>query len=165
MDAPWEAWKRARRAAFRDRYPVYAVLVIGFLVLLGRAADRVDDWEALVLGIGAIPFLTELTSYYFVILFGFGLLWPRYPIAGVGLAITALLSGVAPALVSADDDRYTLISFLIVLYVVVVTYTVARTAAHTGDSRERSRSGNRDGAGRRCGPDGALACDGLERRM
>lgn len=126
IDSPWDMWKEARRRVFDQRYPLYIALVLGFGVLLARAVDRREDWIALVMGIGAIPVLTELTSYYYVMLLAFAFLWPRYPSAGIGLTLTALLTTLAPALLRAEDDRYTLISACIVVFVLAVTYAVGR---------------------------------------
>jgi hypothetical protein len=130
-DAPWDTWKEARRQVFRERYVLYLGIVLAFVLVAARAVDRREDWLALVIGVGAIPFLTELTSYYYIILLAFAFLWPQYPLAGIGLTVTALLTALTPAILTAEDDRYTLISVFIVLFVMAVTYGVARRARPT----------------------------------
>jgi hypothetical protein len=138
LDSPWDTWKEGRRRVFQERYILYVVLVLGFVVLLARAVDRREDWLALVMGIGAIPILTQLTSYYYVVLLGCAFLWPRHPIAGIGLTLTALLSVLAPALLTAEDDRYTLISAGVVLFVAVLTFAVGRRRDRTLTAGEAS---------------------------
>ena len=124
LDSPWDMWKDARRRVLGERRALYYACVVGFLVLLGAAARSQEEWVVLVLGIGAIPILSELTSYYYSILLGLAFLWPRHQIAGIGLAATALLTALVPAVLAADDDRYTAISAIIVLFVVAVLLSV-----------------------------------------
>jgi hypothetical protein len=66
---PMEPWKQARRAMFAQRRPLFWALVLGFAALVGRAAAAHADWLAAVLGIALIPIATELTSYYWSVLF------------------------------------------------------------------------------------------------
>ncbi len=126
LDSPWDTWKDTRRRMFSERRWVYIALVAAFVVLLGFAVQRLEDWAALALGIGAIPFFTELTCYYYGILLGFAFLWPRVPLAGVGLAAVSLVSGLVTGVLPADDDRFTVISLSIVLFVAAVTVVVIR---------------------------------------
>lgn len=59
------------------------------MVGLLRALPRIADWEAVALGIGAIPFVTALTCYYHAALVGLALLWPRRAAAGAALCALA----------------------------------------------------------------------------
>jgi hypothetical protein len=70
LDSPWDTWKEGRRQIFHERRALCWGLVAAFVVLLGMAVQRQPDWVALVLGIGLIPFCTELTCYYYGILLG-----------------------------------------------------------------------------------------------
>ena len=126
VDSPWDMWKESRRRVFAERRAIYFALVAGFSVLLALAVRQQEDWAALSLGVGAIPIFTELTCYYYCILLGLGFLWPRYPIAGVGLAATSMMSFLITAVLPADDDRFAFISLTIVLLVGIVTAAVAR---------------------------------------
>ena len=74
---------------------------------------------------GAIPFFTNLTCYYYGFLLIFAALWPRYPAAGIGLTAAAALTCLTPAIVSQDDDRYMAISLIIAVYVIGVTAWLA----------------------------------------
>ena len=125
LDSPWDVWKEGRRRTFEQRRIIYVVVLAAFSALLAVAVRGRDDWLALTLGIGAITFFGEVSSYYYGILLGLAFLWPRYQIAGVGLAFTAFLSNIVLVPWSADDDRYTVISVAILLLVSVVTATVA----------------------------------------
>ena len=90
VSSPWDAWKDARRRVFGERRVLYWALVAAYVVLLALAVRREDDWVALVLGVGAIPILSDMASYYFSVLLAFALLWRRLPVAGIGLALHRL---------------------------------------------------------------------------
>ncbi len=125
LDSPWDVWKEARRRTFARRLAFYGALVVAFGLLLAAAVRSQQDWTALVLGIGTIPISTELTSYYYSILLGFALLWPRYQFVGIGLALTSFACGVTPAMLREDDERYTAISGIMVLFVIGATALIA----------------------------------------
>ena len=125
LDSPWDMWKDARLRLFEERFWLYAALVAVYLALLARATAGQPLWTTLILGLGAIPFLTNLTCYYYGFLLIFAALWPRYPAAGIGLTAAAALTCLTPAIVSQDDDRYMAISLIIVVYVIGVTAWLA----------------------------------------
>jgi hypothetical protein len=125
LDSPWDSWKEARAQRFAERRWAYWLMVAGFVALLGLAVRRQPEWVALVLGIGLLPYLTSLTCYYYSILLLFAAFWPRLPAAGVGLAATAALTCLTPAVLGTDDDRYMAIGVLILLYVSVTTAWLA----------------------------------------
>ena len=108
-----------------ERRPLQIVIVTAFIFLLAAAVRARENWTALTLGVGAIPLVVEVSGYYYGILAAFAFLWPRYPVTGVGLTATALLSNVVLGAWSADDDRYTAISAAIVILVPVVLASVA----------------------------------------
>ena len=125
VSSPWDAWKDARRRVFGERRVLYWALVAAYVVLLALAVRREDDWVALVLGVGAIPVLSDMASYYFSVLLAFALLWRRLPVAGIGLAFTAFLTAIMPAVLEFDDERYTAISVVYLLFIVGVTAAIA----------------------------------------
>jgi hypothetical protein len=120
VDGPWDVWKDARRRVFEHRRVLYYVVIAAFLALLAAACRGQEDWIALTLGVGAIPFFVNLTSYYYGILLVFALLWPRDRLAGVWLSLCAMLTCLAPAVFMEDDDRHMVISLVILLLVVAV---------------------------------------------
>jgi hypothetical protein len=132
MDSPWDLWKDARIRLFEERVWIYFGIVVLFLAMLARAAAWQPWWMALVLGVGTIPFLTNLTCYYYGFLLIFAALWPRYPLAGIGLTALSAITCMVPAVFSQDDDRYMAIGFLILLYVGLVTASLAWKRAPGG---------------------------------
>src|SRR4029079_11180284 len=125
LDSPWDGWKDARLRLFEERFWLYVALVAVYLAILARATAGQPLWTTLILGLGAIPFFTNLTCYYYGFLLIFAALWPRYPAAGVGLTAAAALTCLTPAIVSQDDDRYMAISLIIAVYVIGVTAWLA----------------------------------------
>jgi len=125
LDSPWDVWKDARLRLFEERFWLYVALVAVYLAILARATAGQPLWTALILGLGAIPFFTNLTCYYYGFLLIFAALWPRYPAAGIGLTAAAALTCLTPAIVSQDDDRYMAISLIIAVYVIGVTAWLA----------------------------------------
>jgi hypothetical protein len=125
VDSPWDVWREGRQRALHDRRFLQYALVSGFLVLLALAVRGRDDWIALTLGVAAIPNLLELSNYYYGILMAFAFVWPLQPIAGVSLAATALLSNLVLGVWTAEDDRYTAISVVVLLLVVCVAAAFA----------------------------------------
>ncbi|MEE9609444.1 MAG: hypothetical protein V3U03_17040, partial [Myxococcota bacterium] len=91
LEDPYAPWKEQRRAVFAGRRVLFWGLVLGFVVLLARAAEGRELWVAAALGIGLIPIATELTSYYYGVLFGCAALWLRRESVGIALcALSAL---------------------------------------------------------------------------
>jgi hypothetical protein len=125
LDSPWDMWKDARLRLFEERFWLYVALVAAYLALLLKATARQPLWTTLILGLGAIPFLTNPTCYYYGFLLIFAALWPRYPIAGIGLTAASALTCITPVLFSQDDDRYMAVSLIVALYAVAVTASVA----------------------------------------
>ena len=80
-------WKAERAEAFARRLPVYLAFGLASVVLVALAASRNPDWVIAVLGVGLIPVLLELGSYYFGILLAFAFLWRRHEAIGAGLLL------------------------------------------------------------------------------
>jgi hypothetical protein len=128
LDTPWDTWGAARRRIMAERRPVQLVLLAAFLALLVYAVRGQDDWVALVLGIGLIPFATQLTSYYYAVLLGYGVLLSRSRLSSTLLCALAASTLIIPALLTVSDDLHAAFSVLIVGYVVAVTAFFARPA-------------------------------------
>jgi hypothetical protein len=82
-----------------------------------------------------------LSNYYYGILLAMAFLWPLRPVAGIGLAATAVVSNVVLGLVEFEDDRYVLISIAVLL---LVTYIAAAFARRT--AAENTAVGGRVGS-------------------
>jgi len=122
---PWDTWKAARLRVFAERRWVYVAIVAAFVVLLLRAVINREEWIALTLGSGLIPFVTDLPSYYYSFLLVFAFLWPRFPWVGVSLLMVSAISNLTPALFNARDDRAVATSIVVLLFVALATAMVA----------------------------------------
>jgi len=130
---PFGAWKAARRHVFAERLPFFLAGLAAFLGLLAWAAAGQPDWVALTLGVGLIPFATELTCYYYSFLLAYAFLWPRRPLIGVGLLAVAAASCFVPRIAWWDDARYFDISLQVIVFVALATILV-RAASGTRDT-------------------------------
>jgi len=108
---------------------VLAALVLAFAIFLGRAVADEDDATALVLGVGLIPFATELTCYYYSFMLAYALLWSRWRPLGVVLIAVSLLTSCLVGVWFWEDDLDTAISVLYLAFIVVVTWRVTRARA------------------------------------
>ena len=131
LDSPWDVWKDARTRVLGERRWLQIVIVGIFLALLAAAVRDREPWIALVMGLGTIPVLTNLTCYYSGFMMGFAALWLLNPLTGVALSALSLVTALIPALIPADDDRYTAVSLVIVLYVIGVTVWLMRRGRST----------------------------------
>jgi len=86
---PMQPWKEARRARFASWRMMFWTLVLGFAALVGRAAAPYQPWVGAVLGVALIPLATELTSYYWSVLFALAFGMALRP------ALGAVLCGLA----------------------------------------------------------------------
>jgi hypothetical protein len=89
---PYLRWRQERARAAAERWPIRVAVSAGYLVLLALALRRQPDWAAGVLGIGMVPVLLELGSYYFGLLLAFACLARRQPDVGVALMLLAAVS-------------------------------------------------------------------------
>src|SRR5207248_5974799 len=48
---PWNRWKQARLRAFHQARPLYGLLIVAFLVMLGMAVRGRPVWEVAALGV------------------------------------------------------------------------------------------------------------------
>jgi hypothetical protein len=112
-----EAWAEVRERTLAERRPLHIGLVLAFLCLTVAAARRQPSWIAALLGLGIVVFVFELSCYYYAFLALFGLLWPRHRSLGVALCATAASSLWIAERWPDDEDLYTWLSLLAVLYV------------------------------------------------
>lgn len=112
---PWIKWKQARLRGFETAKPVYGVIVVAFLVMMGFAVRGRPAWQAAALGATFIAIGVELTCYYYAFVMAVALLHDEDE--GVGrllLMMTAVTTfiGVMPGWL---DDKYTLMSLINVI--------------------------------------------------
>ena len=110
---PFAAWKEARRAALDAARPVRALLAAAFLGSAAFAFRRRPAWAAAAGGAGLVFVLADLTGYYASVLLLLGLLAAERREAGVVTSALAAATGVVPFLLSFEDDRYALVSVLV----------------------------------------------------
>jgi hypothetical protein len=125
VDTPGDAWQIVRHQTFQQRRFLFWGLVAGFLALLSLAVRDQPYWIALILGVGLIPVVSDIACYYYGILLVYGLLWDRYPWAGVGLTALSVFTLFAGELSRTEEIRYIVISAGILVYVFSVTAGIA----------------------------------------
>jgi hypothetical protein len=118
-------WRTRLSAAERASWPARAALAGAFLLLLVVALRGVPAWGAAVLGLGVMPVLLKLSSYYYVALVAYAALWPLS--AGVGLALVgfAWATNVILALGLSPDGAYAWLSLALLALVTGVTAAFA----------------------------------------
>jgi hypothetical protein len=138
---PWIKWKEARLRDWHQALPVYAVLVVGFLVMLGFAVRERPSWQTAALGVTFIPFGVELTCYYYAFVIAVALLHAEDERVGsLLLALTAFTGFIdwrpIPGMATWLDEQYTamsagtLIAFLLIVWEMGLgKYLRARAAA------------------------------------
>ena len=88
----WERvslWREQKERVLASRLWARLALTLLLVGLLLARVRAVEDWEALVLGVGLIPFAVSSSSYYASIYLLYGLLWERYK-ERVALPLVAL---------------------------------------------------------------------------
>jgi hypothetical protein len=122
---PFKGWKDARAYYYGKSTPVmYAVLLL-FMIMLARAADREPDWSAASLGTGLIVMSSELTCYYYGFLLTYGLLWQRRKIPGILATALAGVTCLMAETIAWNDDHFGAMSLACVIAVVLTTAHVA----------------------------------------
>ncbi|MGE0641395.1 MAG: discoidin domain-containing protein [Thermoanaerobaculia bacterium] len=89
---PWERWKDARLAARAEQRPLQLGLAaVALLAVAVGTWRRRELWISLALAAAWIPFVLEMTSYYFAFLLAPALLWrERRAVAPLLLALSAI---------------------------------------------------------------------------
>jgi len=142
---PWLEWKRARLAAWESSRYLAAALGGGALLLLALAARRhPEPWLAAALAVAWIPFVVELTSYYYAFLIVPAFLWCRWRAAGplfLGLAAASELLSLAPVpgMPTWRDEQYTWVSLATVAVLAALFVRFARSAELASDPSPATR--------------------------
>ena len=126
LSDPFEKWKDERNGAFERRKILFALMVVGFLVLLAWATEKTEDWVALCLGAGLIPVATELTCYYYSFALVFGLLWVKREELGIWTLALSAATCAIPSIWRWDDESYTWMSLCYVAFAIGAAIYVGR---------------------------------------
>lgn len=93
-------------------------LALVFLALLAMAMAGEEAWVAAILGLAWMPFVTDVTNYYWTVLLVFALLIPRKPVVGYGFAAMIVAYTVLGASYGIHGlGRYYFGSLALVLFV------------------------------------------------
>lgn len=111
---PWKPWKDARRASLAATRPFRLLAAAGFLAAVAFAFRSRPPWQAVAAGAGLVFVLADLTSYYAAVLLLLALLWHEREEAGVVTSALAAATGAVPFLLTWEDDRFALVSVLVV---------------------------------------------------
>jgi hypothetical protein len=123
---PWDTWKAARIRTLLGRRWLLWLGVAAAAGILSWAVRRQPAWVALVLGTGMVPIVTSIPGYYYSYLLVFAFLWPRYPVAGIGLLGLSTASNLGLWLFDARDELYLMFSIATMVYIGLV-WTAAGT--------------------------------------
>lgn len=124
---PYHRWRELRAATYASRRPLFVLLVTVYLALLVLALRQQPDWVAGVLGIGAVPVLLELGSYYFGVLLAFACLARRREDVGVALMLLSCVSWWVGRWDGPDRDVISArMSLAILLFVAFATLRMIR---------------------------------------
>lgn len=121
----YRTWRTARTRVYQARRPVVWLLMGAFALLLGWAVQGQPLWRSLALSAAVIPFSGELACYYYAIWLLFCLILRRYPGLVALLFGLSALSWILVAAAPFEDDHYTWISALVLLYGAAVCLVVA----------------------------------------
>ena len=126
---PYASWRRLRAATLEERRVLHVAIVLAACALLGTAASRQPHWIGGALGVGFVPILTELGSYYFSVLVVFALLWTVREAVGVALLAFAAASWTIGSWQQAPDVLTMRTSLGIVLLVIFTALAFLRPEA------------------------------------
>jgi hypothetical protein len=116
--APWAA----RRALVQRRMRgVQWAVALGYVLLLALAVRGVPDWLAAVLGLGLMPILLKLSSYYYAAYVGYAAAWPAASWIGLALVAVAWATQVVAGFWPRLDEQDAVQSLVIVAFSVIVT--------------------------------------------
>ncbi len=133
---PWGKWKEERLRTFHEAMPLFIAAVLGFLALLFFAVKGagLEPWAAAALSTLMIGVGVELTSYYYCFLVAFAPLFvKRREVGMVLLGFTALTQFIGwsplPGMSQWDDEKYTSMSFAVLITFAVIAWTFTRDGA------------------------------------
>lgn len=119
---PFVGWKGERSRVFEERQWLALLLIVGFVALLARAVERSEDWVALVLGVGLMPFGATLSCYYYAIWLVYGLLWERAgPRIALALSALSVLTCVLGYWSDWYDEVFAAMSLMMLIFATTVT--------------------------------------------
>ncbi|MBN1655217.1 MAG: hypothetical protein JXA30_15720 [Deltaproteobacteria bacterium] len=125
LEDPFGRWKDARRYYYSARKPLYIALIVLFLVMLGKAGAKGEDWEAAALGAGMIAVAAELTCYYYGFLLTYGFFWDKRRFPAIAVVILAAVTCLFPEIWGWNDDHFAAMSLATVITVYTVTAQIA----------------------------------------
>ena len=126
---PWAPWKDARVARLAATRPLRLVLAAAFLGSFAFALRRRPAWAAAAAGAGLVFVLADLTGYYASVLLLLALLVEERDEAGVFTSLLAAATGLVPFLLGWEDDRYALLSVLLLVAFALLLALLARGEA------------------------------------
>jgi hypothetical protein len=127
--SPPRAWWDARNATLERRRILFIGVLVGYLALLARAVDRREDWEAAVLGGGAVIMTVAMSNYYYGVLLGFGFLWDRRESIGAALCGLSAVTWWIDWTWHQNDEVYAWVSLATVIFVLAATVLLASQRA------------------------------------
>jgi hypothetical protein len=119
-------WTAYREQTLRERRLAFGGLTLALSVLVVASVARQTPWVAAVLGLGLVPVLTSISSYYYSCFLLFGLLGWLRPSVGVALCILAAATQAVGLTLREFDERYTVISLLVLAFVVFTSVVMLR---------------------------------------
>ena len=125
LEDPFAGWKAKRRYFYQARAPLHYGLIALFLLLLGLAARKNEDWAGAALGTGLIVVAAELTCYYYGFLLTYGFLWHRHKLPGIAATILAALTCLFYDLWNWNDVHFMAMSVAGTVTVFIVTAALA----------------------------------------
>jgi hypothetical protein len=132
-DDPYARWREERKQTYAARRPLFPVVAAAYLALLTFVLRRQPDWVAGVLGIGAVPVLLELGSYYFGVFLAFACLVQRREEVGVALLTLSAVSWWLGTW--GGPDRDTLVAQTSLAMLLFVGFTTLRMRTSPSPAR------------------------------
>ena len=129
LDEPASEWKIKRHELFEEREPLYWSLLLGMVLLVGAAARRMENWEAMAISTLLIVGVFELTNYYYCFLLLLAPLCAKRPSYAAALIATSVGTQLAALWTTWADERSVVSSALILtlmLYVIGAELTRPR---------------------------------------
>lgn len=128
---PWSKWKEARLASYQQLLPLYALLIVGYLVLMGFAVRHQPPWVALALGATFIPLGVELTCYYYAFILAIAPLMERDSRVAPILLITSFAgqffaAAPFPGMSGWFDEIYTWMSAVLIAAFAYISWLLLR---------------------------------------
>ena len=117
-DDAFRIWREARARILSERWPLYLAGVAFLVGLLACAVRRQPDWIAGVLGVGLMPVLADIASYYYGLFLAFAFLAIERRAVGVALSGLAALTWILASLEWSPDTRFAAISAVVLGFVI-----------------------------------------------